>query len=235
MHTGKTGPHHEEIIREALRHELESASPPPSEPVWERIRAGLVRDKKERAAPLVRRLSWRRLAAAAALLLLFVGGGLALGRSGLLTSSGPGKAESEQLRSREEDNAEMCSDAVLQPLRLPDGFTLEKAGAEGFFQTGDHYPAAVYRRGEERLLWICASSPSTDLRDFIAQISRQLDVGIEILDEVKVNDSHKSILEFKAGEHSGIAWQEAGGPQAFLALSGSPDLQTLIRGLPPNP
>lgn len=238
MHPGKNGHNHEKIIREALRRELESASPSPSEPVWARIRAGLAQEKKESAAPLTRRLPWRRLAAAAALLLLFVGGGLALSRFGLLTPPDLLTGEITQLDSREESEAaEIPSDAeaLLQPLKLGGGFILEKAGDGGLFLTGDHYPAAVYRRGKESLLWICASSPSTDLRDFIAELSRQLEIEIEILDEVTINRSQNSILEFTAGEHPGIAWQEEGVAQAFLTLSGSPDLHALIPGVSPDP
>ena len=237
MQPKRTGYNHEKIIREALRRELESASTPPSEQIWAGIRAGLAQENKESAAPLTRCLPWRRLAAAAALLILFVGGGLALNRSGLLTMPGLLKGDFAQLEATEEEVAEMSSDAeaVSRPLTLGGGFTLEKAGDEGLFKTEDHYPAAVYRRGKERLLWICASSPSTDLWEFIAELSRQLEIEIEILDEVSINGCQNSILEFTAGERPGIAWQEEGGAQAFLTLSGSPDLHALIPGVSPDP
>ncbi len=236
MHSERTGRSHEEIIREALQRELESVSYPPAEPLWARIRAGLDRDKKERAVPLTRSLSWRRLAGAAALILLFAGGGLALSRSGLLTPQRLSYEENAELDCVDGKISEVPStanaEAVTPPLTLPGGFALDKEGAQEFFQAGDDYAAAVYRRGDEKLIWICDCSPSPDLREFVDRISRKIGVSAETIEDTSVNICRDGMLEFTAGGRPGIAWLDQDGAQAFLILHGSPDLdlRSLISG-----
>lgn len=233
MRPSKTGYNHDQIIREALRRELESTVPPPPDRIWPGIRAGLAPEKREpaSAAPLTRVLSWRRLAAAAAVFFLFIGGGLALYRSGYLF---PADLKSDALQSEMSDQgiAEMRSESGSEawPLTLRGGFILVKAGEEESVKERpasavDDYTVAVYARGEERLLWIRASSPSADPGELIAEVSRQLQVRIQIEDEFT---NRGGFLEFQAGDYPGIAWQEDGRYQAFLILSGSPDLRSLL-------
>ncbi|MEW5784747.1 MAG: anti-sigma factor [Bacillota bacterium] len=68
----------EELIREALHHELHSITPPPADAVWQRIRARLAENgpvSSPAAPPSRRRISWRRMAVlAAALIIVFLGG-----------------------------------------------------------------------------------------------------------------------------------------------------------------
>lgn len=250
MHPGKTGTgyDHEKTIQEALRRELESAPPALAEPAWARIQAGLAREKKEPvAAALLRSLPWRRLAAAAALLLLFAGAGLALHNAGQPVRMGSSNGDFAQPEAAE-NKEDLSQDREEQRLNTAlHGFTLEGSEGMEIFQVGDHYPAAVYRRGSEKLLWVCVPSPM-GLREFVDELGRQLKVKIEIAGDAApdrfqnsaVNDaldeSQESLLEFTADEQPGIAWQETDGVQALLTLSGSPDLHALrdAKAVPSN-
>lgn len=232
MKPNKTGGNDDRIIREALRRELESVVPPSSGRLWPAIRAGLETEKRApaSAAPRTRSLSWRRLAAAA-VFFLFIGGGLALYRSGILFPTDL-KDDALQFEISGEEIAGMRSESATEawPLTLPGGFTLAGTGEEDSVKgqqvrAGDDYNMAVYSSGEERLLWIRASSPSDDLKEFIAAISRQLQIRIRIENEAAIKEG---FLEFKAGNYPGIIWQESGRYQAYLVLSGRPDLPSLL-------
>lgn len=220
-----------DIIREALRRELESAPLSPPEPAWACIRAGLFRKKKNRGPARMRPSLMRRVAAACAILLVVLAGGLALRNAGLLAPPGLWERDFAKMGS---NAGEAAGDMILEkgPPQAPcGGFTPANTGEGGYFQAGDHYPAAVYRRGKERLLWIRAISDSMDLPEFVAGLGRQLGGEIEILDgEAGVHDYGRCgpVLEFKAGGRPGIAWRLEGRPCALLALSGSPDLRELI-------
>ncbi len=220
----------EGIIREALRRELESAPLSLPEPAWGRIRAGIFRKKKTPGITVRCCFSMRRLAAAAALLLVVLAGGMALKSSDLLAPPGLWKRDCAQPETKGEEAAQDMVLEVEPPSTLPGGFAPVNMEGGDYFQVEDHYPAAVYRRGEESLLWISASPPSTDMPLFVSELSRQLGTEIEIPDGAGagVNGSGGGILEFKAGGRSGIAWQSEGGSYAFLTLSGSPDLCALI-------
>lgn len=230
MHSRRTGRSHDQIIREALQRELESVPSPPAEPLWTRIRAALAREEKKRAA-----FSWRRLSAAAALILLFAGAGLALSRSGLLESSRPLYEDGVEMDCSEGRVAGTPSGAegaeATRPSTLPGGFTLDQGETREFSQAGKNdWTVSVYRRGEEKLIWIC-SSPSPDLREFVGRIGRELEVRVEIIEDTSVVVSREGVLEFTAGGRPGIAWVNGAGYQALLALSGTPDLHALLSGL----
>lgn len=227
MYTGKGRADHEAIIREALRRELEAFKPPSAGNAWTGIQTAVAQEKKSLTTVSARSFSWRRLAAAAALVFLFAGGGLVLSRSGVLTTPDLSKGSFARLDRECGEAADMASEEEALPLTLHSGFTLEAAGAGNHFQTEDHYPAAVYRRGDEKLLWAGHSSASTDLREFVAELGKQLGVEIKIRDEIADEERQTSLIEFTAGGRSGIAWLDAEGAQALLTLSGSPDLHYL--------
>ncbi len=231
MHPEKEKPDHDKIIREALRRELEIAVPPSSEKAWEEIQSALAQGRKKYASPPGRNFFWRRFAAVAALILVFAGGGLVLNHSGLLAPPGLLKGNLAQLVARDGHNdvADIAlAEEMLPSSSAPQGrFTLEVAGIEDLFQGEDHYQAAVYRRGDEKLLWACHPSPSTDLGEFISGLGRQLGVEIEIFNEITAEECPGNLLEFAAGGRPGIAWLDAEGAQALLTLSGSPDLGAL--------
>jgi len=79
--TAKKGiSYREELIKEALRRELDSIEPPPPELMWRRIQSRL--GQKARApVPLLRRIAWQRYSAAAAALFIFLLGGLGIYRA----------------------------------------------------------------------------------------------------------------------------------------------------------
>ncbi len=220
----------ESIIREALRRELESAPLSSPEPAWARIRTGLHREGKNRGAAFMRLHPMRRFVVAAALLLVVLAGGLALGGSGILPLPGFLGRDCKQAGAEEGKAAEDMSLNAGSSAVLCGGFIPVNMDEGDYFQAVDHFPAALYRRGSESLLWISAPSfPSTDLPLFIAEIGCQLGSEIEILDEEAAVRGHcGGILEFEAGGRSGIAWPVEGGLCALLALSGSPDLHALI-------
>lgn len=220
------------IIGEALQRELESVPVPPAAPLWTRIRTGLARAGKKRAA-----FPWRQMAGAAALVLVFAGVGLALSRSGMFSSSPLFYGENVNQDCVKGDVAEKPSSmerGAAPPLALPGGFALEEEGAQDLIQAGEGWTAALYRRGEEKLLWISCDAPVLDLREFVLQAGRMLGAGTEIAGE-RTTVLQEGRLEFTAGGRPGIAWREGEGTRALLVLSGSPDLQALQAQLLPPP
>lgn len=229
-HSGERRQRHEEIVREALRRELDVVPPSPPEQAWSGIRAAILSKRERSFFSPGGVFSWRRLTAAAAVLLLLAGGGLALSRSPLLAPLGRSGCDSAQPEAGDNGAMEMCAEEKggLPPLAPGSGFALEQAGESGLLTEGEHYPAALYRRGDETLLWACDSSSSKDLQDFVAELGRQLGFEIKMASgERNYNQCENLYLEFTAGEHPGIAWCEAEGFQAYLVLSGSVDLRAL--------
>ena len=162
--------------------------------------------------------------------MLFVGGGLILGRLALPSyfSMTGSKLQHDSVEERAGDEA--LAPESSQDLSQYCGFSpLAEEWDEELFLEKDHYPAAVYRNGDERLLWIYPSS-ADNLQEFMDELGRQLGVEIEPRRGCASNESVSggAILEFKAGGRPGIAWLWEGGAQAVLVVSGDADLRELL-------
>jgi len=201
----------DEAIRDALCQELDSIEAPPAEAAWQRLQLRREAEISVPAEPAFRRRPWTRYSALAAALLLFFFGGWGLYRT--LTPDGFRGAFFKELPENDhaevltaEKFAEEEADADLQdladyltyltgwtPAELPpeiefrppaalDGYIMDETYTKEA-ESGIIYFAALYVRGEERLLWVQSAAGSRE--QFIADLEQLLQVvpGPQTLDE----------------------------------------------------
>lgn len=225
--TAKKGiSYREELIKEALRRELDSIEPPPPELMWRRIQSRL--GQKARApVPLLRRIAWQRYSAAAAALFIFLLGGLGIYRA--LQAPDPSMPEITRDNGEvdllgTENQPAWDFPAGWTPAAEPDppfrassiegDFTFEKARAFAGTEGGPSFLAAVYSRDGERLLYVRAGQPEPALDLFLAELGKALGVTVQ------VTASAAGRAYFEAGGCPGLAWHADGFTEVLWALSG---------------
>lgn len=234
----KPGPVSDELLREALRCELNDIEPPPPEMMWNRIQDGLSRGKK--AAPPRRRLNWFNFSAAAAALLVFVIGTVHLYNNLQLRAPQDEisimRSESSDFFSAGNDCTEMTDRPYdwLVPvdpskrasLPLPDSinehFVLEQAGTRQG-PGGEQYDMAIYSSEDDvRLFWVSAVSTDPDLLLFLVGLSTCMEV------EFVTAEPTGGVLYFSVDDRPGLAWHEDGFTYAVWVITGDLSHETLL-------
>ena len=224
------------LIKEALRREMDSIDAPPAGRAWQNIELAL---EKHRSPARQRSFVWSRAAAVAAACLVLVLGGIGIYRSfdimpladfgaapeasdevGLLTvdeaADQPEIIEEDTAREQyiqEPPVGEVDLSPPDWPASLPgnyilgDTVTLSEEGEPG-------YAGAVYYSPDVDLLLVKKETGDQELSGFLELLGVHIEADIRDIDEIN------GFVYFTAGELSGLAWHENGRYQALLVLSG---------------
>ncbi len=240
----------DELIREAIKLELESVDAPFSSEAWQRIEAELT---QTRGASAKRTYAWSALVAVAAVFLILGIGGIGLFRS---MQRGISTADSELQPTAGEEIAmfrvedETADDSAIIMADSSDEITDElpvmiaeaEAEAESvseiwppllaedyyLFNTvildAEDYPAfigAFYRSSDAELLFVKDASPEMPVISFIDLL------GIRVGVEIEVIEQFEGFIYFEALKMPGLAWQDENQNQALMVVSGSLDVSML--------
>lgn len=235
------------LIREALRLEINSVDPPPADQVWNRIESGLGQQPKETQRF---RYGWTRYAtiAAAACLILFLGGiGIFRMANYVSPTADPdrmfisdlendsvAKAADDQtigVLDVNEERADCLEEIFVSqtadnlttvdwPESLPGGFTLE-AFLKMSPEPSPVYHGAFYGDNNTELLLIEVEQTDEDLFEFITRVGSQIEFIPLFYEETN------GYLYFYVDDRPGLARETDSGYRFVLVLSGNADLEDL--------
>jgi len=231
----------EDLIRLALRLELDCIETPPVDRAWQRVRSGLGQTR----SPIKKQsFGWSRLAAVAAACLVIVIGGIGVFRTVQFFSPAaevadmPIRVDSvedivmleaadspvEDLTIMHQDDAEAVKAlpsvlADIDPVPpdwmplIAEEFIFMEAVLLGA-PDGPEYQGAYYSGSSADLLWVKSAETDEDLAYFINYLGRYS--GFYPEDRGAIN----RFTRLAAAELPGLAWQKDGHNQALLAISG---------------
>ncbi len=232
----------DDIIRAALRRELDSIEAPPVEPAWQRLQA---RQAAE-AVPAPRRgRTWTRYYSLAAALLLFFFGGYGVYRTlnnndfynALLMGSPESASDSANFVTTGVDEEGYEKDGVSfslaewDPVELPgdlqfldtlSGYLINAAFSREA-QSGARYLAALYTRDDSTLLWVQSDVHSRD--QFVTDLRQLLSTPVETYTS-EDDQSRLSVSGLPA-----LIWEKEGRHYLLYQISGDgadTDLKRLI-------
>lgn len=238
----------DDLIRKAVKLELDSVDVPLPSEAWQRIEAELV---QSRVTSTKRPFSWSTLAAAAAVFLVLTIGGLGLFRSAQLDipaadSEVPPAAGEEIAMLQVEDEIADDSIGIMEengskvidepPVMIaeaesePESEAWPLLLAEEYFLSNtvildseDHsaFNGAFYRGSDVELLFVKDVSPEMPVISFIDLL------GIRIGAELEVIDQSDGFVYFETLKMPGLAWQDESQNQALMVVSGSLDVSIL--------
>ncbi len=225
------------LIREALRQEINCVEAPPGDRVWKNIATSL---DKSRPSLKRRSFNWSRAAVVAAACLVIVLGGIGIFRNldMSLPIADPGfapeaadevgvldvESEAGQIEALDEDKARDVVDYGLPfgeadsmppdwPLTLPGNYNLGETLL--LTEAGEPlYRGAIYYNGTNDLLLVKEKNANKDLFVFINHLGTHMQLVLKDLKETN------GFVRFNAGELPGLAWQDNGRNQALVVLSG---------------
>lgn len=202
----------DEVIKEALRRELDGIEAPPAEAAWRRISAALA---ARRSAAARRRFGWSRYSTIAAVLLVFFLGVFGVYRA--MQFRGFGQAETVGFRPEPDADAAVSEEgaetfgsraendqsesAAGWPPELHGGFIFDRLyPLDGAGETA--LAAALYRREGAELLWVRGpAGGAATPQPFLDELSGLLDFPLEI-EEMRGS----AAVAFTAGGRPGLAW-----------------------------
>lgn len=238
----------DDLIKEAVRLEIDSVDVPLPSEAWQRIEAELA---QPRVTSAKRPFSWSTLAAAAAVFLVLTIGGLGLFRSVQLDipvadSVVPPAAGEEIAMLQVEDEIADDSIGIMEengnkvvdepPVMIaeaesePESEAWPSLLAEEFFLSNtvildseDHsaFSGAFYRGSDVELLFVKDVSPEMPVISFIDLL------GIRIGAELEIIDQSDGYVYFETLKMPGLAWQDESQNQALMVVSGSLDVSIL--------
>lgn len=227
----------DDLIREAVKQEIEYIEAPPAGPAWARIESRL---EQPRSSIKKRRfsLTWSRAAAVAAACLILTLGGIGIYRtvdfSAPLADLGMAPESADEVGALRTDNdsfeadepEETVADSDRQvtlaeadplppdwPVVLPGDFRLSEelllvdAGAP-------EYSGAIYHNDGMTLLLVKSEDPGEDIHTFLNHLDDHL--MLELHDLERTNGFIRLTVE----DRPGLAWQDNGVNQALLVLFG---------------
>ncbi len=238
----------DDLIREALRQEIDCVKAPPADRVWKNISLSL---EKPRPSKKRRSFNWNRAAAVAAACLVITMAGVGVFRSMDISAplADPGialeatdeagvlevESEDREIEVFDEDMPLEAAENGLPfgepdpvppdwPLSLPGNYILGETlllteGGAPF------YRGAIYHSGAKELLFVKKKNLNKDLFDFINHLGGHMQVAFYDLEETN------GFVRFSAGDLLGLAWQKNGRNQALLVLSGyvlKQDLKNIV-------
>lgn len=238
----------DELIREAVKLELDSVDVPLPSEAWKRIEAELA---QPRVTSAKRSFSWSTLAAAAAVFLVLAIGGMGLFRSmqfGIPAADlemPPAAGEEIAMLQVEDDIAE-DSIGIMEEngSRVTDELPLMTAEAESepeheawplllaeeyflsstvIFDSEDNPPisGAYYRSIDAELLFARADTSEMPLTGFIELLGSGIGAELEVINQ---SDGY---VYFETLKMPGLAWQGESQNQALMVVSGSLDVSIL--------
>ncbi|MBW6463476.1 MAG: hypothetical protein ACNA7Z_03105 [Dethiobacteria bacterium] len=247
----------DDIIREAIKLEVESIDAPHQSVVWQKIESRLETPRRASVFGL-RRFPWNRLAAVAAIFLVVILGGIGLFRTVQFGSApaadglSPVIMDDEITISEVEDDlseemvaaVQESEDTVsIESVTPPAGETEQKRPewalvlAEGYRLSNtiilsddseSLYDGAFYQGDSAELLLVRAEPTGESLEQFIVSL------GIMIGAELNVVGERNGYLHFETFEMPGLAWQKEYLNQALMVTSGNIDiieLELIAEGL----
>ncbi len=238
----------DDLIREAVKLELDSVDVPLPSEAWQRIEVELA---QPRVTSAKRPSSWSTLAAAAAVFLVLTIGGLGLFRSVQLgipaaDSEVPPAAVEEIAMLQVEDEIADNSIGIMEengskvidepPVMIaeaesePESAAWPPLLAEEYFLSStvildsEDYPAfsgAFYRGSDVELLFVKDVSPEIPVISFIDLL------GIRIGSDLEVIEQSDGYVFFETLKMPGLAWQDESQNQALMVVSGNLDISNL--------
>lgn len=239
----------DDLIREALRQEIDCVKTPPADRAWKKISSSL---EKPRSSARRRNFNWNRAAAVAAACLVITLAGIGVFRSidMSLPLADPGiapeaadevgvlevESADKEIEVFDEEVPREDAEHILPfgvpdpeppdwPLTLPGNYIL---GETLLLTEADEpfYRGALYYNGANELLFVKKKNSNKDIFAFIYHLGGHMQVASYDLEETN------GFVRFSAGDLSGLAWQKNGRNQALLVLSGyvlKQDLKNIVR------
>lgn len=226
----------DEVIREALRRELDGIEAPPAEAAWRRISAALAEGRTPAAR---RRFGWSRYSTIAAVLLVFFLGVCGVYRAiqfrdfGQAETAGFQAEPGADVAVPEEEGAEAFGSrtekdqgerAAGWPPELYGGFIfdrpypLDSAGETAL-------AAALYRSEGAELLWVRGpAGGAATLQPFLDELSGLLDSPLKLLEETRGG----AAVAFTCYGHPGLAWLADGTGNALWVYDGTVPEEVLL-------
>ncbi len=227
----------DDLIREAIKLEIDCIEVPPASLVWPRIESRL-----EQPRPPVKKRSfsftWSRAAAVAAACLVLTLGGIGIFRTVQFTAPladsemtpetaddvGALRVDDDQFEVPEEEDVKTDLDLQIAlgeadprppdwPSILPGDYTLDEEII--LVEAGEpEYRGAVYYSSDVGLLLVKSEVPGEDMPAFLNHLGKHIQVELQYLEETN------GFIRLAAEELPGLAWPDNGGNQALLVLFG---------------